>query len=328
MGLFAYTLAGGSLILIGGWESLVSDQPTTASPSSSVSTKKPPSSSSSSVTFVAVTVLSFLFVLNSLVSLIDAHNFKDSIGFVLQLEVIAIASLFLVYSIIGVLTHVNSSMLFPSSILNLLCLFGFIEEFMLFYLQRKDISGIENQYYDLLLVPIGVCVVSTMLELKTPKARYARLGRGIGLILQGTWLIQMGLSFFSSVIANGCSLHEKSRGNFTVKCKGHPEYHRGRAIATLQFNCHLAFLVVMVVGLYSFVSKKRVGGGFDGEYRQIGAEMQAIDGGGGGGGYSHQQFTLDSDDDDDKPGQDQGQDEIKEVRIKEKGEEVNGLDSH
>nr|DAD27210.1 TPA_asm: hypothetical protein HUJ06_028678 [Nelumbo nucifera] len=37
----------------------------------------------------------------------------------------------------------------------------------------------------------------------------------------------MGFSFYTSLIAHGCSLHEKRRGNYTVKCKGHPEYHRG-----------------------------------------------------------------------------------------------------
>ncbi|KAK3010598.1 hypothetical protein RJ639_010774 [Escallonia herrerae] len=162
---------------------------------------------------------------------------------------------------------------------------------MLFYIQKKDTIGIENRYFDLMLVPITVCVVSTVLELKTLRSDYARLGRGVGLILQGMWLIQMGFSFYSDLIVHGCYLSEKSRGNFTVKCKGHPEYHRGRAIATLQFNCHLALLVALLAAVYSIVCKKHgVSRGELTRYRPIGAEMQQLDG--------QAQFTLDSDDDD------------------------------
>lgn len=192
----------------------------------------------------------------------------------------------------------------------------------MFYLQRKDPSGIENHYYDLLLVPIGICVVSTILELKTNTSRFSRLGRGIGLIAQGTWFLQMGFSFFSNAMAHGCFLSEKSRGNFTVKCKGHPEYHRGRAIGTLQFNCHLAFLVVVTVGVYSLVCRKvGVGGGDSTRYRPIGAEMQQLD-------THHGNFTLDSDDENENGIQEEGNvGEQKAVAVvPELG--INGYGSH
>lgn len=292
MGLFTYTLAGGGFIAIGAWESLIASlqpQPTTKTTPSSHSPSPSSSSSSSSITLIATSLFSLAFISNSLISLLSALDSKDDVGLVLQLEVIAIASLFFLYSVFGLLTHFTNSIALPSSILNLLCLFGFVEEFVLFYLQRKDPSGIENHYFDLLLVPIGICVVSTVLELKTNPYRFSRLGRGIGLISQGSWFLQMGFSFYSSALAHGCFLSEKSRGNFTVKCKGHPEYHRGRAIGTLQFNCHLAFLVVVVVGVYSVVCRKVGVGGESTLYRPLGAEMQQLD-------SHHGQFTLDSDD--------------------------------
>ncbi|XWS44224.1 hypothetical protein CRYUN_Cryun15aG0025900 [Craigia yunnanensis] len=85
---------------------------------------------------------------------------------------------------------------------------------------------------------------------------------------------------------------KKSTGNYTIKCKDHPEHHRGRAIATLQFNCHLALLLVLVVGMLSIMGKiNGVGvsrGGL--RYRPLGAEMQQMDNNVGN-------FTLDSDDD-------------------------------
>ncbi|CAK9162846.1 unnamed protein product [Ilex paraguariensis] len=297
MGLFTYTLAGGGFIMIGGWEALISSEALKLTPPSQslppIKSKTAPISSS--VSFLATSLFSFFFILNSLISLIDALNSKDNTGLALQLGVIAIAALFFLYSVLGLLTNMKTSFQLPSSILNLLCLFAFSEEFVLFYFQRKDPSGIENRYFDLLLVPIAVCVFSTILELKTLKSNnYARMSRGIGLILQGTWFIQMGFSLYSDLIAHGCSLHEKSRGNYTVRCKGHPEYHRGRAIATLQFNCHLALVVVLIVGVYSIFCKKNgVPGDFT-QYRPLGAEMRQLDG--------RVQFTLDSDDDDDVNG--------------------------
>lgn len=187
-----------------------------------------------------------------------------------------------------------------------------MEEFLLFYLQRKDTSGIENRYFDLLLVPITICVISTMFELKSPKLSSPKIVRGVGLILQGTWFLQMGLSFCTNLITDGCSLHEKSRGNYTIKCKGHPEYHRARAIATLQFNCHLALLVVLVIGVYSIIIHRNGGAGDFLHYRPIGAEMQPF-------GFQGQ-FTLDSDDD---LGEESNLGKTKQAVIN-----VNGHDAH
>ncbi|KAI3713196.1 hypothetical protein L1987_71769 [Smallanthus sonchifolius] len=254
------------------------------------------SKSSTSITyliFFAISLVSFLFILNSLISITDALKSKDQTGVVLQFEVISIAALFFLFSVLGVLTSLRNSFQIPSPILNTLCLFGFVEEFFLFYIQKKDSDGIENRYYDLLLVPIFVCIVSTILELKTLKSNYSRLGRGIGLVLQGMWFVQMGVLFYSSSITDGCFMHEKSRGNFTIRCKGHPEFHRARAIATLQFNCHLAVLVCFIAGVYSLVSRKHGVSNELMQYKPLGAELQHV---------NHAQFTLDSDDDEDGNG--------------------------
>lgn len=173
---------------------------------------------------------------------------------------------------------------------------------MLFYMQKKDTSGIENRYFDLMLFPIVICLLVTLIELKVDELSYvscyARLARGVGLILQGTWLIQMGISFYTSMLVHGCKLSEKSRGNYTIRCSGHDEYHRGRAIATLQFNCHLAFMVIVIVGFFSVLNGKGSGRGGEGvensnglSYRAIGAEMLPLE--------HPVNFTLDSDDNED-----------------------------
>ncbi|KAK6153048.1 hypothetical protein DH2020_012687 [Rehmannia glutinosa] len=334
MGLFTYTVAGGAVIVIGAWESLISvseslnQNPSSlsssqlpASPPQNVNRPMPKTTSfSSTVTFLLISVLSLLFIVNSFISLSDAVSSKDNVGFALQLEVISVEFLFLLYSVLGILTNIKDSFRFPLKLLNVIYAFAFGEEFLLFYTQNKDPSGIENRYYDLILVPIAICLFSTVLELKSPKSTYPRLARGLGLVLQGMWTLQMGFSFYSNLITNGCALHERSRGNYTIKCKGHPEYHRGRAIATLQFNCYLALFVTLAVAFYSVFCKKY---GINREfmrYKPLGV---------GDGGETNGQFTLESDDEDDRDG-------VKEVRSVEMQNaivvvpesSVNGYGSH
>lgn len=247
-------------------------------------------------------------------------------GSVIQFELILIALLFLLYSVLGFVSEMKKDSAFKldSVIMNMLCLFAFGEEFFLFYQQRKDPSGVENRYYDLFLVSISVCLVSTMLELKNPGNRFARFGRGIGLVQQGMWVLQMGFSFFSDLMSHGCYLDEKSRGNYTVKCKGHMEYHRGRAIATLLFNSHLALLVVLISVVYSFACKKNGIVRESTKYRPLGAEMQQF--------VNQGQFTLDSDDEEsfDANGRikEERNGEMKETALMVPDSIVNGHGSH
>lgn len=200
-------------------------------------------------------LLSSLFISHSLLSSLLSPA-ADPLGPSLPLSSAASAAPFLLHSL--------SALLLPSllsPLLPLLLLAAFSQELLLFHLRRKDVDGIENRYFDLLLVPIFICISSTALILARPRSPYPRLARAAGLALHGTWLIQMGFSFFSSAVAHGCYLHRRSWADYTIRCKGHPEYHRGRAIATLQFNCHLALMVVLVIGVYAAVVNA---GGVDG----------------------------------------------------------------
>lgn len=296
MGFLALTVAAGGFILIGAWESISATEDSTQISDFSEIDKKTEQDGESSYfsssywsNYAMIGVVSFLFIANSLISVFDAIGSNDRVGWSLQLQVFAVASLFLMYSVLGLWISLKKLVSLPDLILDLILLFGFIEEFMMFYLQRKDISGIENRYFDLLLVPILVCLVSTVFELKSTKMglSYARLGRGVGLVLQGTWFLQMGLSFYTGLITHGCSLHERSRGNYTIKCKGHPEYHRARSIATLQFNCHLALVATLCMIWYSVVGRHNMFRDKSSQYRPIGEEMQQV----------QSRFTLDSDED-------------------------------
>lgn len=297
MELFWFAFGGFGFILVGAHEAFLH-----ASPNKN---KNP-----SSLFWISVLILSSLFVVNSTVSLVNAHNSNDAVGTALQLQLLPIAFIFIFYSLLPLLQdHVHVTL--PSSLVGLVAFFAFVQEFLLFYLQRKDSSGIENRYYDLLLVPIAICVFSTLIHLLSPHSNVPKLGRAVGLILHGTWLLQMGLSLFSGWVAQGCSLHRVSRGNYTLRCKGHPEYHRARAIATLQFNCHLALMVLLLVAAFSFISARN---GLplhssSTTYAPLGAQLHRFD-------NNSQNFTLDSDDDNDG-------DDTKEDKVLVVGHAVN-----
>ncbi|CAJ1787299.1 unnamed protein product [Sphenostylis stenocarpa] len=289
MELLSFGLGGVGFILIGAHQALLHLSPSKQSPIS-LSSSPPNSRTNKPLFSISLAIFSVFFIINSTVSLFDAHNSNDAVGTALQLQVLPIAFIFLFYSLLPLFS-------LPSPLLGLVGVFAFAEEFLLFYLQRKDPSGVENRYYDLLLVPIAICVFCTLLDLGSPRSSVPKLGRGVGLILHGMWLLQMGLSLFSGWVAQGCSLHRMSRGNYTLRCKGHPEYHRARAIATLQFNCHLALLVVVLVGFFSVVSARNGGGHLESvstRYAPLGAEMQTL--------QDSANFTLDSDEDDDNDG--------------------------
>ncbi|KAM7280077.1 hypothetical protein ACFE04_007211 [Oxalis oulophora] len=288
MGLISFSIAGIGFTSIGTWQVLTS---LNATPSDQINKTHKKGHSF----FVTTSIFSLLFIINSIYSCFEAVNARDQVGLVLQLQTLAVVSLFFFYSILSLISfHYLKSFTLSPLILEFVLLFAFILEFLLYYLQKKDTTGIENRYFDLLLVPITICVFTTILELKfeNPGLSFAKVARGLGLILQGTWFWQMGISFYSSLIVHGCTLHEKSRGNYTVRCKGHGEYHRGRAIATLQFNCHLALFVTLSVVLYSIMAKRNGYRGDFANYRPLVSEI-------GTPPFENVgSFTLDSDSDD------------------------------
>lgn len=121
-----------------------------------------------------------------------------------------------------------------------------------------------------------------------PESSQLRLGRAVGLAMHGTWLMQMAFSFFTTAVTHGCFLRRGGRG-FGVVCKGHDELHRGKAIATLQFNCHLAMILSAAVGIYALVNRVRSEGEGKG-YRKLDMSKEM------------EKFSLEEDDEEGKIG--------------------------
>ncbi|KAJ6824221.1 TMV response-related protein [Iris pallida] len=238
-------------------------------------------------------LVSSLFLLYSITSILLSGD--DALGSVLPLPLLSLSSLFLLHSLSSLLLpHI-----LPSSLLSLLSASSFSLELLLLSLRRVDATEIESRYFSLLSVPSLLCLLSDLASLFLPRSPHPRLARAAGLALHGTWLLQMAFSlFFSSAIAHGCFLKPHSSwSNYTVRCKGHAEYHRGRALATLQLNCHLALLLVAGVALYAFLQGRKKGmGGATGGYRPIGKEVQMMEG--SDGSYGSSPFMLGSDEED------------------------------
>ncbi|KAJ0965523.1 hypothetical protein J5N97_026661 [Dioscorea zingiberensis] len=264
-GLFSYSFAGVGFLVIAALESLAPSLPSAARPSLLT------------LRFLSTAALSLFFIADTIASTFSSLLYHhDPLGAPLPLSTLAASSLFLLYSLSGILS-LRSLLPVPLELLDLLLLFAFSEEFLHLRLGlRKDPDGLEHRYFELLLVPVLVCALSTLLSIARPRHSAPRFIRAAALSLHGTWLIQMGFSFFSSAMAHGCDLHSRSRANYTIRCRDHADTHRASAIATLQFNCHLALLIVTSSAVYSVISAgKRQLNGSRG-YRPLNKELQRM----------------------------------------------------
>lgn len=135
---------------------------------------------------------------------------------------LAVACNFLFYAIVTLIVDNTKVLPVPPEMISLLALSAFAQEFLLFYFQL-DGAGLESQYHYLLLVPIGVCAGSTAAEIAYPKSVLPPVIRSMGLVLQGTWFMQIAVSVFSSKwMSLGCMLKEEGEGDYTVTCQGEP----------------------------------------------------------------------------------------------------------
>ncbi|XP_057818463.1 uncharacterized protein LOC131031377 [Cryptomeria japonica] len=227
MGFWGLSLAGAGFICIGIWQAFSTAKiylngSRSSLQSSSIYRKRP--YYTAELAFIAG--LATLFIVNGVLTSIRGLENGDHLGLAIQLEKSGVASIFLLYSIVSIVSECTQLLPLPWEACNLIALLAFGEEFLVFYLQKEGSTGLESF--------------------------------SMGLILQGTWFIQMGISFFTGWIVHGCKISEKVGGDYTIHCDSHAHGHRGKAIATLQFNCHLALLLISLLTAYSYLSTKYV----------------------------------------------------------------------
>jgi hypothetical protein len=216
---------------------------------------------------MAIALLSLLHIASGLLaSHSSGGDLATSMASSVPLERSSVSLLFFIFAVSSLLAHNAKILPLPPETLNMMALCGLGQEFLLFYLQRPD-AGLESRYYTLLLVPICGCMLSIASKFAFPSSDLASLGLALGLLLQGTWMIQMAFSFFlQATMAMGCSLRMRGEGDYVIDCgenhedTSHSHAHMGslmraKAIATLQFNGHMALLVIVAMSL--FVATRR-----------------------------------------------------------------------
>lgn len=204
-----------------------------------------------------IAVLSILHMVFSLIASSNDQAHGSGVGMALSLERFGVATLFLMYSLVAFISESSTILPLPAGTLELVALFAFGEEFLLFYSNNsgEHDAGLETQYYSLILVPIGVCLLATAMEVAFPTAVLPPFVRSMALVLQGTWFFQMAASIYTTKwMAQGCELDKRGEGDVTLRCEG-MSLMRGKAIATLQFNCHLAMLLLFLLPLYALMSR-------------------------------------------------------------------------
>eukprot|EP00250_Pteridium_aquilinum_P024726 c29517_g1_i1 orf=196-1188(-) len=257
MGLVGMIVSGCGFLFMGLWQAWISlaGKPSSSSSSPSRSSftfaSKPPRLFSSAQ-LISVAALSFLHIISGLVASHQDKILADGVGSAVPLERSSVALVFFIFAIANLLSQHTSILPLSHEVSSLFALFAFGQELLLFHLQRPD-AGLESRYYTLLLVPICACILAMVSTMASPMSPLPPLALAGGLFLQGTWLIQMGLSFFTSAyMAKGCLLHMRGDGDYVIKCEGDSmALMRGKAVATLQFNCHMALLLTLALPLYA-----------------------------------------------------------------------------
>ncbi|KAJ7534368.1 hypothetical protein O6H91_13G091800 [Diphasiastrum complanatum] len=200
--------------------------------------------------------LSLLHIITSFVLAHRDANLGYDVSMAMVLERSGVASVFFLYAVVALVSDRTRVLPLPQEVLHLFAISAFGLEFIFFYLGEERENSLEGQYHHLMLVPIGVCVMTKILEIGYPKSILPSLAHSMALILQGTWFFQMAISLFSTpFIAMGCHLDQKGEGDYAIRCEG-MSLMRGKAIATLQFNNHMAILLLFLLPLFAFMTKK------------------------------------------------------------------------
>lgn len=172
------------------------------------------------VELYVILVFALSHVISDLVVSSTEADLQHPVAVSVNSQRLVVAINFLFYAIVALIVDNTTVLPVPPEMISLLALSAFVQEFLLFYFQR-DGAGLETQYHYLLLVPIGVCAGATAAEIPYPKAVLPPLLRSMGLVLQGTWFVQIAVSVFSSKwISQGCTVKEDGEGDYTVVCEG------------------------------------------------------------------------------------------------------------
>ncbi|KAL1535691.1 hypothetical protein AAHA92_28445 [Salvia divinorum] len=132
---------------------------------------------------------------------------------------------------------------------NLVFAFAAIAFLIEFYMTGSGVVGVGGWLYRLLGYLTVLCAACCVHLSVRPGAFFAEFLLSCGLVLKGSWVMQVGLSLYSDAFGlKGCG--KIGRGEADVKCELDDDVWRGVALINLVFVGHV--VVVMVISFVSF----------------------------------------------------------------------------
>ncbi|KAL7594381.1 uncharacterized protein LOC111908097 isoform X1 [Lactuca sativa] len=136
--------------------------------------------------------------------------------------------------------------------------------FLIEYLMNgKGIVGLGELEYSFLGGLTLVCSAACFFLSLKPSAYFADFLLSSGLVLKGTWVLQVGLSLYTDAFAfKGCGkvviAPSQGQGNTDVKCDLEEDKLRGMALMNLLFVVHSIMVLIMCFVLLGLLSRNKV----------------------------------------------------------------------
>lgn len=139
----------------------------------------------------------------------------------------------------------------PENLVFVLAAIAFLIEF---YMTGRGLVGLGGWIYQILGYLTVLCAASCVYLSIRPTAFLAEFLFSSGLVLKGTWVLQVGLSLYSDAFGfKGCSKISGltiAKGEADVKCELDDDMWRGLALMNLVFVGHV--IMVFIISFLSF----------------------------------------------------------------------------
>ncbi|KZV47276.1 hypothetical protein F511_07699 [Dorcoceras hygrometricum] len=132
---------------------------------------------------------------------------------------------------------------------------AFSQQVLTLQLHSTDHMGIEGRYHWLLQIVTSVSLITTLLAIGHPKSFLNAFVRAYSVILQGIWLVVIGIMLWTpKLIPRGCYLKSSDIGRDIVSCHGDHALERAKALVTIRFGWYMIGLTIFSMSFYSIMS--------------------------------------------------------------------------
>ncbi|KAL2649885.1 hypothetical protein R1flu_018013 [Riccia fluitans] len=181
--------------------------------------------------------------------------------------------MFWLFAALVLISESSSALPLPYELPFVLIGLAFLVELTVMGQEASLNAGLEGKCYTLLSFAIGVSAVCAFLLAWQPRAFFVDFMFCMSLLLQGTWLFQIGLSLYvEDFIPEGCHrLQDLPVGvNGSTQCDLEEAKLRARGLMAFAFNCHVTLVVLF--GVFALGMVARLQG-----YRRGGYDPVSID---------------------------------------------------